>query len=151
MCLTSDKIKTKKHSLITINKKMRFWKEFEVTEEKGTLLTSFTSTTVKRTLNYIEPTVSIPSVSNSCSVFFKMETIIEGGCIHAYIKYKKSKRYGYIIVPIIVESDDIIAFGKNNDVCFFKYKISNHAWERIEKLRPSIIERFDIYGNQKNV
>lgn len=132
MCLRVDKQKTAKHSLIKTNKKMRFWKEFELTKEVGTLLTPYYSCIVKRSSDYITPSKFSPQFS--CSYFGTVT--IEGGCIHAYYKQQEqiaSSRY--IVVPIVVESDDVIAFGQNFDVCFSKYKITNQTWNHIEKVR----------------
>jgi len=148
MCLKVDKQKTAKHSLIKTNKKMRFWKKFELTREIGTLLTPYTCCTVKRSLDYIKPKSFSPQFS--CEYFGTV--MIEGGCIHAYCK--KQERIAsskYIVIPIIVESDDVIAFGQNLDVCFFKYKISNKTWEHIEKLRTKFFFNIENHMSNKRV
>lgn len=137
MCLTVDEHKTQKHSLIKTNKKMMFWKEFELTEKKGILCTPFFSCLVKRSSEYIKPDYKFPSITKRTDLCFQI--LIEGGCIHAYCKRQlKNADSKYIVIPIIVESNDVIAFGQRSDVCFFKYKISNQTWINIEKTRAKL-------------
>ncbi|MDD5651235.1 MAG: hypothetical protein PHF86_12600 [Candidatus Nanoarchaeia archaeon] len=60
--------------------------------------------------------------------------MIYQGAIHAFTSRTMiNDSNDFIQIPIIVESDDVIAFGNDNDVCFFKYKISRDTWRKIIK------------------
>ena len=126
MCLYSDTIKTKLHSKKTINKAFTFYKDFEFNSQGNGIRTPFVGEHVDYfTLDFIE------AKGDLC---FDGEAIA-GGAIHArQVKRQYGVYTNEIRIPIIVYSNDIIAFGINGDVCFFRYKISKRVWNWIEKI-----------------
>jgi hypothetical protein len=113
MCLCINNIKTQKHSKIKTNKIYTFYKEFELFN--GKIYTPYQYCNINKTVDFIN--------AKGYLNINLLDKQINGGCIHSYITKTESSFYDSIIVPIKVESNDIIAFGENNDVCFFRYKI----------------------------
>ena len=140
MCLYSDLLETKKHSKITTNKKFTFYKDFEIYYSMGNKIrTSYVGAPISYTLDFIE---AKDALELDCGK-------IEGGAIHAYQNKKKedSLYVKDIRVPIIVYADDIIAFGKKGDVCFFRYKISKKVWNWIEK----ILDKYKKFSDKEPI
>jgi hypothetical protein len=160
MCLTVNREKTKRHSSITTNKKHRFYKIFKIHENE--LRTYFQNKIIETDSQiidcnafFIDIKKALPSIFEPKQFFddikkafdiIEMNTKISlsNGVLHAYtnlynlnnaIRFNDSKS---IIIPIIVESNDIIAFGINGDVCMLKYKISKHSWKLIKQKMKEI-------------
>jgi hypothetical protein len=135
MCLYINVQQTKKHSYIKKNKQFKFYKTFEIGRSK--LITINKRCEIPYTLDFIKSkgNIDLINLKNSFGV-----RIIEGGTIHAHIRRVSEFNFSYkqVQIPIIVNSDDIIAFGRNNDVCFFKYKIPKYSWDIINKKKINI-------------
>lgn len=115
MCLFIDLEKTKKHSNYKENKKHIFYKAFYINYTG--LYTAYQ--------NYpITPTTDHTKAKGSFNIVRKYR--IDRGVIHAYTKKRINEKH-FICVPIIVESNDIIAYGIENEVCFFKYRFSKET------------------------
>lgn len=132
MCLNIDKERTKKHSNQIKNKKCVFYKDFTFADKDYTtsnydyvLCSYFTGVGIEPDTEIVEPLEFYIDVSNNT---------ISGGVLHANVTQGSSEASSSeeICIPIIVESDDIIAFGNNDDVCFSKYEISKTSWKKIK-------------------
>jgi len=149
MCLCINSERTKQHSLITTNKRLTFYKDFNIVEgphaklaELHGIQTPYRNYDISYTLDFIE-------VKDELDI---AGTAIFGGAFHAHItKYQDCFCYSCfprsrIRVPIIVYSDDVIAFS-STEVCFFKYRISKKVWvyifDMVKKKLPDLIK---IYG-----
>lgn len=123
MCLNVDTVKTERHSEIKKNKRMIFWKKFQI--QSSGIYTYFQNSPLKLDEKGFITAKGKLSINDNR---------IEGGCIHAYINAAAyvSRNPNVIVLPIIVQSDDVVAFGYNNDVCFFKYKLSKESWKKIK-------------------
>lgn len=125
MCLIVNREKTAKHSKLRKNSTMKFWKTLEVVDNK--LITPF---------QRCEVNPGIIVASDELDVFgFGDGVYIEGGCIHAFVSRRSIFErwhlyYKHIYIPVYVDSDDVIAFGKHDDVCFFKYTIKKEDYDR---------------------
>jgi hypothetical protein len=128
MCLYIDKEKTKNHSSLKKNIKLTFYKIFTIrkfNKKDFVICTYYQEFKIKIDTKIIEPK----------SFFFDINSgMIEGGACHAYINDRKNLLHynNEICIPIIVESNDVIAFGNNGDVCFSKYEISKSSWQLVK-------------------
>jgi hypothetical protein len=129
MCLTINKNLTKKHSSLKTNEKHTFYKIFEI--ENGELTTYYQNTKIEHNLETIELEDFFINIT---------ENEIHEGVFHAFTKKLNNgdnlihlHSLQNIQIPITVESNDIVAFGQNDDVCFTKYKISKQSWNLIHK------------------
>lgn len=150
MCLTVDKIKTAKHSTLLKNKKIIFWKLFCINNQ--TLYSFYTMSQIHYQNDYILPKQNNglqPSIQIT-----KYNTHINGGCLHAFtlkpqlldrtstaithnqftVSPCQPNKQQTILLPIIVYSNDVIAYGTDNDACFFKYKFSKATKQKIKKI-----------------
>jgi hypothetical protein len=134
MCLYIDKEKTKNHSDLLRNKKHIFYKDFtfinfSFIKKDFRLCAFFTHYEIKLDCKMIEP-----------KEFYieKNRFLFKEGVIHAYVTKAGSNFFNFFLsqrchrFPIIVESDDIIAFGIDNDVCFSKYRLSKQSLRKIK-------------------
>jgi hypothetical protein len=124
MCLTIDPVLSRKHSSLKTNKTHTFYKVFEILN--GELTTFFINSKIDNNAQIIE-------LKNFFIDVYENE--IHAGVFHAYTTKTYSNISGkyIILIPITVESNDIVAFGINCDVCFTKYKISKQSWKLIHK------------------
>jgi hypothetical protein len=135
-----DKKLTNEHSKKKTNKEVVFWKIFIVDSWSNNLRTLFMGEKIENKTSLVKAKGDL-DVCNSNGINY-----IEGGCCHAYTKESKAKdlikenKYFYdgifkkhIVVEIVVKEEDIVAFSENEEVCFFKYKILESSWEKINK------------------
>jgi hypothetical protein len=66
----------------------------------------------------------------------QVEKIFYGGCIHAYVSKREAEKHnfhsdGYILIPVYVKSEDIIAAGSDGDICFKKYELLKKDWDEV--------------------
>jgi hypothetical protein len=135
MCLTIDREKTKKHSRLKSNKLFVFYKDFYVHKSSYILQTFWNNQSISFETEIIEPHEFFIEITN---IGIK-DVAISIGVIHAYVQknnsaVSKQNSIDAICIPITVESNDIIAFGKYGDVCFSKYKIEKSTWQKIKKI-----------------
>jgi len=144
MCLFIDEEETAKHSLRKSNKKLTFYKTFIV--NKNNIETPFYSFIIPFNYSgYIVPETNLPDIiiQKKTHAYYKNEKLIEGGVIHANTQNRSSMCH--VIpngkeIPIEVLSDDVVAFGKFNDVCVFKYKIPKSSWLKIKKIKAKLYD-----------
>jgi hypothetical protein len=130
MCLTVDKKKTKLYDGVK-NKTYTFYKVFDYCTNEY-LVSPYQCFKIYQH--------GIYECRDDLDVdIFLLEGFIEpikqiyGGCFYAYIigGIIDKDFYRRIIMPIQVKSEDIIAAGINNDICFFKYEILKKDWDNI--------------------
>jgi hypothetical protein len=134
MCLFVDRKQTKHFSKIKKGTYI-FYKTFNVLNSEILCLRSPVTAT-ELPINFTKSIkakgyLDIVKNLNDASISDEKISIINGGAVHAYVKYKTPRKF-QITIPIQVESDDIIAFGIMDDVCFFKYKITEETWKKIK-------------------
>jgi hypothetical protein len=131
MCLIINKRLTKKYDNVK-NTVYVFYKEFHVEFRIAQLKTPYQYKTIK-TYGVVEAECDL-NINR-----YKTITTITGGCCHAYINKQKGieiiKKFSDCgsLIPIYVKSEDIIAAGKENDICFFKYEIKQKDWDNAFK------------------
>lgn len=133
MCLIVDIKRTKQHSKLKTNRQLIFYKDFFL--QSYGLQTFWTNSIVEENSWIIHPDKFYIDTSRSNT---PGEIQIYGGVIHAYVQKTYSKIHKSelgICIPIVVESDDVIAFGTYGDVCFSKYKIEKSSWEMVKRKR----------------
>lgn len=139
MCLEIDRRKTNLFSRKNSEKDLIFIKKFEITNFNK-LITYYQNSFLYNQNGYF----IAKGLLNVCF------NIIYGGCIHAFINKKSLKPHLYkikndneyvhniyekiIYLTIKVHSEDIIAFGKDCDVCFLKYKFTEKSEQTLKKL-----------------
>jgi hypothetical protein len=136
MCLIVDKERAERHSELRKSKKMYFVKHFRLGFK--TLITPYRSFVVRFGFSgdiVVKGNLEIKEKLNA-----GMKTGIFGGVAHAYrygTKELKNDQEVYdmsenVFFRIEVDSDDVVAYGKGGDVCFFKYRIPMSSWKKVK-------------------
>lgn len=149
MCLYIDHERTKRHSMLTINKEYTFYKQFiygSCTVNNSNIFTPHQMWPVPLTTKFIQAKgdIEIQDAQKPYEIY--------GGVIHAFqgrifgCKCRVCFRMTSFIVPITVYADDIVAFG-TRDVCFFRFKFQPETIKYINEMRnkPDILK---IYPNK---
>lgn len=134
MCLWVDEEKTRKHSKETKNKTYVFYKTFIIHINK--LFTPYQCVEIKGP-GIIEAEGEINLIKWNDS-FFKcsnVEPMIDSGVCHGYTnkisQYNpKTRKWKTKAIKIYVKSNDIVAFGLDDEVCFFKYEIKKKDFKK---------------------
>ena len=161
MCLVIDEEKTKKiKRLLKIrpDKKLIFYKVFEKSSTEVSMSyipvdctnfyhtdTNSLTTLYRRNRIYNFGTVESegPIQYKEARTVPKLYGVVYGGVCHAFVTtkvgYYLERDFGkdwreLVTIPITVYLKDIFAYGMNNDVCFFKYRIEESTWKKIFKI-----------------
>lgn len=125
MCLVVDKEKINEFYK-NPKKVYTFYKTFYVVDNY--LLTPFIRHKIKK--------YGIIKAKGVLTIYIRPDQSIEidGGCCHAYTSRTKTSLPALAVnIPIQVKAGDIISFGNERDVCFFRYEITKKTWDRVFK------------------
>lgn len=148
MCLKIDKEKTKEHSKV-IDKRFIFYKVYKINFISSSsikqLSTLYQEDKIKTNIVIAKGDLDLNlreiTNYNSDYSYYKSD-FIGGGCIHAWTNKKIGSdiirttffNNNLIQLSIEVHSDDIIAYGQNEDVCFFNYKFTKQSIKKLKSL-----------------
>lgn len=137
MCLKVNTKLTKKNLEKNKNEKfITFYKCIELEESSSHRLETFYNNGV---VNVGENSVNI---SYYLEILLKQnieqEIMIEHGVLHLYVDKKEAKKEldsyrftcGSYFIPVLVAPEDILAYGKDNDVCVKKYFVSEKEYDK---------------------
>jgi hypothetical protein len=125
MCLYVDHVKTKTFKTINNSKHIyTFYKLFKI--DDGFLLTPFQKTKIKNFGIIKADTSKYYNYLNNYD-----NAAIESGACHAYC-IPVSSISNYICLPVYVKYENVIAFGRYDDVCFTQYEIKEKHWNKLK-------------------